>query len=127
MPRKTILLALAVSLLLPAVPAGAQAPPARTPPAQLIPDDEAEAPGYRKVVPPPVVAKGPTKKIGEKIEVGTKLYLMTDHRLMGEVAAYRLSHLFPDGKSREAVKMKPPTGKAVWIPADTVRRIYVTQ
>jgi hypothetical protein len=77
--------------------------------------------------PPLIVAKGPCKKIGEKFEVGMKLYLTTDHRYIGEVSVYRPSHLFADGKSREAVKVKLADGKSTWLPADTARRIYVTQ
>ncbi len=126
MTRKTTLLALTLSLLA-AVPAGAQAPPAPTPPAQVVPDDGVEAHGRSKVEPPLIVAKGPCHKIEGKFVVGMKLYLMTDHRLIGEVTVHRSSHLFPDGKSREAVKLKLADGKSTWLPADTARRIYVTQ
>ena len=76
---------------------------------------------------PLVVAKGPTKKVEGKFQNGMKLYLMTDKRLIGEVTAYRPSHLFPDGKTREAVRLKLADGKNTWLPADTARRIYVTQ
>ena len=126
MIRKTIFLALTMALLSPAVPAGAQAPPAPTLAAQAVPDDGLDAPGHRKAEAPPVVAKGPCHKIEGKFVVGMKLYLMTDHRLIGEVTVYRPSHLFPDGKSREAVKLKLADGKYTWLPADTARRIYVT-
>jgi hypothetical protein len=115
MTRKTTLLTLAFLLALPV---------AATP--QDSPDDD--APGHRpKSGPPLVVAKGPCKKIEGKLELGMKLYLMIDHRLIGEVTVYRPKHLFPDGKSREAVKLKLTDGKYTWLPADTARRIYVTQ
>jgi len=116
MTRKTILQTLVVFLLALPVAATAQEPP----------DDD--APGHRaKSGPPLVVAKGPCKKIEGKLEVGMKLYLMTDHRLIGDVTVYRPSHLFADGKSREAVKLKLANEKYTWLPADTARRIYVTQ
>ena len=103
------------------LPALASPPPGQLPP-------EFEPPGYSdKPGPPPAVAKGPCKKIGEKFEVGMKLYLTTDHRFIGEVTVYRPSHLFADGKSREAVKVKLADGKSTWLPADIARRIYVTQ
>ena len=113
---KKTLAALLLCLSALAVPAAGQMTP---------PDDD--TPGHRKPAAPLVVAKGPCKKIGEKFEVGMKLYLTTDHRFIGEVALYRPSHLFADGKSREAVKVKLADGKSTWLPADTVRRIYVTQ
>jgi hypothetical protein len=113
--RKTIL-SMLLSLSAFSVPAAAQEPP------------EDGADGHRaKPGPPPVVAKGPCKKVEGKFVTGMKLYLMTDHRLIGEVTAYRPSHLFQDGKSREAVKLKLADGKNTWLPADTARRIYVTQ
>jgi hypothetical protein len=116
MTRKTILLTLLLSLSTLPHAMTAQDPP-----------DDLEFGHRAKGGPPPVVAKGPCKKIEGKFEVGMKLFLMTDHRLIGEVTVYRPSHLFPDGKSREAVKVKLPTGKSTWLPVDTARRIYVTQ
>lgn len=116
MTRKTILQTLVLLLL--AMPLAAAAEDA--------PDDGSL--GRRsKVGPPLVVAKGPCKKIEGKLQVGMKLYLMMDHRLIGEVTVYRPKQLFSDGKSREAVKLKLANGKYTWLPADTVRRIYVTQ
>jgi hypothetical protein len=116
MTRKTILQTLVLFLL--ALPFAATA--------QDSPDDGSL--GHRsKSGPPLVVAKGPCKKIEGKFELGMKLYLMNDHRLIGEVTVYRPKHLFPDGKSREAVKLKLADGKSTWLPADTARRIYVTQ
>ena len=112
---KKTLAALVLCLSALAIPASAETPP----------DDD--TPGHRKPSAPLVIAKGPCKKIGEKFEVGMKLYLTTDHRYIGEVAVYRPSHLFADGKSREAVKVKLADGKSTWLPADTARRIYVTQ
>lgn len=118
MTRKTLLLILAISL--PALPRTGRA---ETPTEA----QEYENKGKGRPGPPVVVAKGPCRKIDGKFENGMKLYLTTDRRLIGEVTAYRPSHLFPDGKSREAVRLKLTDGKSTWLPADTARRIYVTQ
>lgn len=71
--------------------------------------------------------QGPFRKIGGKITPGMKLFLVTDKRYIGEVVEWRASHPFPDGKPREGVKVKLAEGRLVWLPADTVRRIYLTK
>ncbi len=77
--------------------------------------------------PPPKPSPGPYRKIERKITEGMKLFLVTDKRYMGEVVEWRQSHPFPDGKAREGVKVKLAGDKLSWIPADTVRRIYLTK
>jgi hypothetical protein len=133
MNSKKTLAALVIALSAFALGAAAQDKPKATPQdkglaqakAQDMPDDMEH--GHSPKAGPLVVAKGPCKKIGPTFETGMKLYLMTDHRLIGEVTGYRPSHLFADGKSREAVRLKLADGKSTWLPADTARRIYVTQ
>ena len=61
-----------------------------------------------------------------KIAAGTKLYLMTDKRYIGEVLEWQESHRFPDGKTMEGVRVKLEAGDETWLPADTARRIYRT-
>jgi hypothetical protein len=119
---------LATLLLLSALPMAAvpqaAAPKATTPPTPAPPAaaSQAAAPqasqdkpddterGYRKKTEKLIVAKGPCKKIDGKFENGMMLFLMTDHRWIGEVTAYRPSHLFQDGKTREAVRIRLADG-----------------
>jgi hypothetical protein len=91
------------------------------------PDPDDIPRSQRTPIPAPVVAKGPCKPIEGPIVPGMKLYLKGDKRLIGSVTTYRPKQLFADGKTREGVKIQLISGKATWLPADTVRHLYLTQ
>jgi hypothetical protein len=91
------------------------------------PDPDDIPRSQRTPTPAPVVAQGPCKPIAGPIVPGMKLYLKSDKRLIGSVTLYRPKQLFADGKTREGVKIQLVSGKATWLPADSVKQLYVTQ
>ena len=57
--------------------------------------------------------------------MGTKVYLSSDNKYIGEVVDIESNHTFPDGSNREGVKISTSQG-SIWIPRETAKNIYVT-
>lgn len=60
------------------------------------------------------------------IWIGTKLYLKTSYKYIGNVIDIESDHLFSDGSKRDGVKIAFSEGTTFWMPRETVINLYMT-